>query len=882
MSLAVGTRIGPYEIVGWIGAGGMGEVYRARDPRLGRDVAIKLLPDTFAADRSRLHRFEQEARAVGQLNHPNILAIFDVGTHDGAPYLVSELLEGESLRGRLQRGALSARKAVDYARQIADGLSAAHDKGIVHRDLKPDNLFVTTGDRIKILDFGIAKLVRPADEGGGSTGLPTETEAGMVVGTQGYMSPEQLRGQPVDPRSDLFAFGAILYEMLAGRPAFLRSTAPETMAAILKEDPPPPGWTSVPPALERIVARCLEKSREARFQSARDLAFGLEVLSGTGPVATTVQRSPRWWLVAGSAVIVVGLIVAVAVWLMRASAPSIDERLAGATYTAITTSENTEKDAALSPDGRFIAFVSDQDGPFHVWLTQIGTGSFRDLTPGADDQRNPGVNRAVGFSADGSEVWIAGKSSPKQPEPVPLMIRLRLVSLMGGAPRPFLSERAINVTWSHDGHQLAYFTNEPGDPISVADATGGNARVIYVGRQDEDNREHNHFLAWSPDDRWIYYSHGNQATHAFDVWRVSPSERKPERLTHTDSDVQYITPIDARWVLYVAPAQDRSGPWLWALDLHGNLIHRVSTGLEQYSSIAASADGRRLAATVASSTAALWSVPILERPAEEQDVKPYSSTTSRAWMPRFDHAGSMFYLSSTGGPDGLWRLKDSKPSEIWKNTDAALSQPPAISRDGTRVAMVLSKASSQRLSIMSAEGTDARELAPSIDVQGTIDWSRDGKSIVTGGSDAQGAGLFNISVETGVAVRLVNGPAFDPVWSPAEDLIVYTGQQTAYAPLRAVRPDRTTVSLPDIGVPFAGGVRGRARFLPNGKGLVYLKGSVGALDFWLLDLATKQIRPLTHLTNSAATYAFDVSPDGREIVFDRVRERADIRLIDLK
>ena len=240
MPFAAGSRIGPYEIVGWIGAGGMGEVYRARDPRLGREVAIKVIPETFAADPSRLRRFEQEARAAGQLNHPHILAVYDVGTHDGAPYIVSELLEGESLRSRLRGVALTSRKAIDYARQIAEGLAAAHDRNIVHRDVKPDNLFITSDGRIKILDFGIAKLTQESDDTPPSIGSPTGTATGKVVGTAAYMSPEQVRGEAVDARSDIFSFGAVLYEMLAGRPAFERATAAETTAAILKEDPAAP------------------------------------------------------------------------------------------------------------------------------------------------------------------------------------------------------------------------------------------------------------------------------------------------------------------------------------------------------------------------------------------------------------------------------------------------------------------------------------------------------------------------------------------------------------------------------------------------------------------------------------------------------------------
>ena len=294
--VTTGTRVGPYEIVGWLGAGGMGEVYRARDPRLGREVAIKLIPETFSKDASRLHRFEQEARAAGQLNHPNILTVFDVGTHQGAPYVVSELLEGESLGSRL-RAPLPLRKAIDYARQIAEGLAAAHDKGIVHRDLKPDNLFVTSEGRLKILDFGLAKLTQPADDTARHTGTLTETGPGTVMGSAGYMSPEQVRGETVDHRSDIFSFGAVLYEMLTGRPAFTRTTAADTMAAILKEDPPEPSSATIPPALVRIVAHCLEKAREARFQSAHDLAFDLQSLAGTSGAESPAAgvTAPRRW-----------------------------------------------------------------------------------------------------------------------------------------------------------------------------------------------------------------------------------------------------------------------------------------------------------------------------------------------------------------------------------------------------------------------------------------------------------------------------------------------------------------------------------------------------------------------------------------------------------
>src|SRR6266496_3281022 len=299
MSIVLGTRLGRYEIRSKVGEGGMGEVYLARDEKLNRDVAIKVLPATFSQDAERLRRFEQEAQATSALNHPNILAVYDVGTHDGAPYVVSELLEGETLRQRTGGATLAQRRVIDFALQIAHGLAAAHDKGIVHRDLKPENLFLTKDGRVKILDFGLAKLKQAESGGPEETNLHTGTlgtEPGVVLGTMGYMSPEQVRGKPADYRSDIFAFGAILYEMLSGHRAFHGDTAADTMSAILTKEPPDLSATNrdIHPGLDRIVRHCLEKNPEERFHSAHDLAFDLEALSGiSGPAAAVAPSRAR-------------------------------------------------------------------------------------------------------------------------------------------------------------------------------------------------------------------------------------------------------------------------------------------------------------------------------------------------------------------------------------------------------------------------------------------------------------------------------------------------------------------------------------------------------------------------------------------------------------
>jgi hypothetical protein len=368
MSISAGARLGPYEILGPVGAGGMGEVYRARDERLKRDVAVKVLPASYSKDADRLRRFEQEAQAAGALNHPNITAVYDVGAHDGAPYIVTELLEGETLRARLAGGALAVRKAVEYAVQIARGLAAAHEKGIVHRDLKPENLFLTKDGRVKILDFGLAKLTQVEGPGGEQTNLPTATagtEAGVVMGTLGYMSPEQVKGHPTDQRSDLFSFGAILYEMLSGSRAFHRDSAAETISAILREEPPDLSATNrnVQPGLERIVRHCLEKNPEERFYSARDLAFDLEALSDLSgateaAAGTAVARTrPSRRLLAGAVVIAA---------LAGAGLTFIALRRAGTagppSFHQLTFRRGAIWSARFGSDGKTVLYSAEWDG----------------------------------------------------------------------------------------------------------------------------------------------------------------------------------------------------------------------------------------------------------------------------------------------------------------------------------------------------------------------------------------------------------------------------------------------------------------------------------------------------------------------------------------
>ena len=867
MALSSGTKLGPYEIASLAGAGAMGEVYRARDTRLNRDVAIKVLPQALAKDADRLRRFEQEARTIAALNHPNILAIHDIGTHDGAPFLVSEFLEGQTLRDKLAGGPLPVRRAIEYALGIAEGLAAAHEKGIVHRDLKPENVFVTRDGRIKVLDFGLAKLIRPEETQETAVTLTNPSSVpGSVMGTVGYMSPEQVRGEAIDPRSDIFSFGTVLYEMLTGARAFKRETSAETMTAILREEPAAlndTGWQG-PQEMQRILGRCLEKVAARRFQAASDLAFALESLSGTSSTKTKAVSQPKaslmgaWlpWAIAGV------LLLGGAAWEMRRPMAAPANPLEKAHFTRVTDLKTVE--AAMSPDGKFVAFVSDHDGPFDVWLTQVGTGHVTNLTQGKAGPL-PGPLRSVGFSGEGSEVWIGGGD---------VGMRVRLMPLTGGTPRNFLSEEVVNLAWSPDRERIVYHTYASGDPMFVADRSGANARRIFQDRPGM----HNHFPAWSPDGRWIYFSHGRPATGEMDLWRIDSAGGNPERLTQMNSDVAYPTPVGDRTVFYVARDEDGAGPWLWAFDLKRRESRRVSVGLEQYTSVQASADGRKLVATISDPIAGLWTVPILDRVAEEGDVKPFPVPTVRALAPRFS-GSSLFYLSSLGTGDGLWRLRDGQVTEIWKGVDGALRETPAVSPDGGRVAIVLWRNGKRELDVLSSDGAELQPIGDGIVAQGSSCWSPDGKWIVTGGRDANGPGLFKIPVDGEPPVRLVAGDALNPVWSPDGNLIVYAGTNVrTFAPLLAVRPDGTSVKLPDVTLRRLGE---RVRFLPDGKGLVYMGGLLVSQDFWLLDLASMKFRLLTRLQNSAAMRTFDVTPDGKQIVFDRLRENSQVVMIDL-
>ena len=416
MPLPMGTRIGPYEVLSPLGAGGMGEVYRARDGRLDREVAIKVLPKELAAVPSRVTRFEREARSASALSHPNIVTIYEIGSIDSVSYIAMELIDGQSLRELLLEGPLPVRRLLQIGIPVADGLARAHATGIVHRDLKPENVMVTKDGHVKILDFGLAKLTQPDSGGSSETQAAHEvTRDGAILGTVGYMSPEQAKGASVDYRSDQFSFGAILYEMATGRWAFRRASAPQTMTAIIQDEPDSIAGLNprIPAPLRWTVQRCLAKDAADRYASTADLARELSTirdnLSDAADVTAVRPQAPasrrRRWIPAAAAAAIL-LALGIAGWRLRESDYFWSNPLAGARFTRLTDWEGTEFDAALSSDGKFVAFISDRSGPWDAWVSQIGSDQLLNLSRGQVPVTFGDRRRDVGFADDDTHNWV--------------------------------------------------------------------------------------------------------------------------------------------------------------------------------------------------------------------------------------------------------------------------------------------------------------------------------------------------------------------------------------------------------------------------------------------------------------------------------------------
>ncbi|MHC5211039.1 MAG: protein kinase domain-containing protein [Planctomycetota bacterium] len=870
MSLSVGQEFAHYRIVAQLGRGAMGEVYRARDLRLDRDVAVKVLSGDFAEDPQRLSRLEREAKVLASLHHANIGQIHAVEPLGNSQVLVLELVEGEDLSERLLRGPLPVREALPLCAQIAEGLEAAHEAGVIHRDLKPANVRVTPRGAVKVLDFGLAKPV--ADGSTDRASLVSLTGQGVLVGTPAYMSPEAVRGHPLCRRTDVWAFGCILYECLTGQRAFDAGSLPDMVAAILEREPDLSALPAdVPPRVRELLLRCLDKDPRTRLQ---DMGEARIALRGGGSSATTVI--PRPALPGRRPVLPLVLAAAAGAAVTWALLHDLDAEPAWENAIGPTASRwdmlnlpGSEFDVEISTGGETIVFGSNRNGVIDLWRCSLDGGNLENLSQGR-------------YAIDDMPVRNTGMKGNVPVFHHALDVEAKLLAHPGATPELAVGPFAAEPDWTRDGSRVVYHTIEPGDPIYAHGTGQARGEPVIAGAVGE----HLHYPTWSFDEQWILYTRGDHLGQVVDLYRVRPDGTDEQQLTHGVL-VSFPTPIDERTVLFLALDQQSAGPWLWSLDLPTLRTRRLTVGLQKYTSLAASGDGRTLVATVASPTSSLYSIPI---PAEgatvsgEDEVEPVPDVPSlRAVAPRYA-GGQLFYLSSLGGGgDGLFMARGGEARALQPDSEEPLIFLPSVSPDARTVALIRPGEAHSRLSLLDVESRSLRvaDRVPDLEVRGDSGWDPTAAWIVVGGDGPDGPGLFRVSVADGAWVQLALGQVSAPAWSPTEDLIVYgVHRQGPWYTLRGMRSDGTVVELPgeDAVVRWPG----QFRFLPDGSGVVYktfLQEGRLAKNFELYDLRTGEKRLLTDLQHRGTIRAFDVSPDGKHIVFDRTEDNSDVVVI---
>ena len=845
MTLSVGARLGPYEILAPIGAGGMGEVYRARDARLDRDVAVKVLPSHLAEDPVALARFEREAKAVAATSHPNILAIFDVGQCDRIAFAVTELLDGETLRARLGAGPIPVRKAIEYAVQIAEGLAAAHDKGIVHRDLKPENLFVTKDGRVKILDFGLARQVSvPGAEDTSSPTLSRHTEPGTVMGTMGYMSPEQVRGKPADHRSDLFSFGAVLYEMISGQRAFKGETPADTLTAILTKEPPEISSpdAGLPPTLDRIVRRCLEKNPEGRFRSAHDLGFALETLSGPSFPGTADARVERMRARPSlravlSALVVIALVAGAFVVggrLEKSPLPS---------FRQLTFQRGTVSSARFTPDGQTIVYSAAWGGGLpEVFATRADTVESRPLGL---------ANTTLAATAPGEMAIVQHTVHSWQGT-------LARTSLTGGAPRE-VAQWVWDADWTQDGAHFA-----------VVLWKGGKSRLEFpIGKLLYEGEN-----IWNPrisprGDQVAFIDGGRSAS----IVVVDPSGKSRILSAGWSSAAGLAWSPDGKEVWFTA-SKEGVEQALHAVTLSGKkrVIARVPGTLTLQDIFR---DGRVLL-TQTRTRGEVWGLP--PRETRERDFSWLDETS----VADLSDDGKTFLFVDRDSVY-LRRTDGSAPVRLCEGASAALSP------DGKWVISYL-PTSPSLLTLLPTGAGEPRALPPgTVHDHTRVWWFPDGKRIlIVGREQGQGRRLFVQSLEEGSPRPLTPEDAWPltatrPISPDGTLMVIFTPLPGRWT-LRATDGSGEPHPIPGLAVPTDADV---LRWSADGRYLFVRERAAGLpARIQRLNLKTgkrepwKELRPPDPTGVEGDSVSVFLTPDGRSYLYTYRRELSDLYLVE--
>lgn len=878
--LVPGARVGPYELRRRLGAGGMAEVWLARraDGAFKREVALKL---PLLAQRADLAaRFAHERDILASLEHPHIARLYDAGVDDaGSPYIAMEYVEGRTLAAWSEAQELALPARLELYLQVLDAVQYAHDKQVIHRDLKPSNILVTPSGQVRLLDFGVAKLLQ--SDGVDQTALTSTFGRAL---TPDFASPELLRGDPVDARSDVYALGVLLYELLTGARPYRLSTAASVglldaaVAAVEVRKPSLQAPRRLGPQLDAITLKALAKDPAMRYATVAALADDVRRYLDGRPVAALSERRAgrgRRFVERHRAILALGAVMAVALaasvgfldWQRLHATPPEDWRdpLLGAKVTRLTDFVSAEQSAAISRDGRMLAYTAEHDGHADAWVMEIASGAQHNLTNGAVGGLGNPALRAVGFSPDGALVtlWTRTADGSRRED-----IKIIAVPTHGGAPRPYLKD-AAEFDWSADGLRVVFHTTAAGDPLFVQSGDGA-ARQIYVAPPGV----HCHFPTWSRDGDFIYFVRGIPPAH-WDVWRIRATGEDPERITFHDARVSFPVLLDGRTLLYLATDADSTGPRLQVMDLQRKRARPVGVGLERYTSLAASADGMRIVTTVANVRTDLWRIKLGDGPPATSAVRIESVSPGVA-APRFG-PGYLAFVSSAGGRHGIWKLAADTVVALWEDPDADSVGAPTIAPDGRRIAFTVTKGGAVRLYVMSSDGGRPQEIGLAQTPRGDLAWTPDSQALIGAVLLDGEPRLARIPLDGSAPQPLASEYSLDPVWSPDGKFFVYSGADVGTTfPLRAADPDGRPFGMSSL--ILTRGAR-RVAFAGNSGSLVILRGEIGHKNFWMLDPRSGASRQLTDLPSNYAIGDFDVSPDGSEIVFDRQQENSSIALI---